>query len=179
MQDDTKYKGFISYAHSDKLYFNLIHKGITVHSQHLNFELEIWEDTQIPIGSKWHYAIQEKVIECDFSILLISSNFLNSEYIAENELKEFICKDYSGNFLIFPILINPCTFHTHPEISRRQFFMPRGDELGCPNISDMTYADLVKFNSDGLILPNPNRERYHIKLVDSLKHSIEESLNKK
>lgn len=173
------YKGFISYAHTDKLYFNLLHKGIAVHSRHLDIEWEIWEDTQIPIGSMWHTEIQQKVQDCDFAVLLISSSFLYSEYIAEFELKEFICRDYCGNFLIFPILINPCTFHKHPEISQRQFFMPQGDEFGCPHIPDMTYADLVRFNSDGQVLPNPNRERYHIKLVESLLNSIEGTLTNK
>lgn len=171
-----EYKGFISYAHADRLYFNLTHKGISVHSRHLDISWDIWDDSQIPIGSMWHTAIQEKVKECDFSVLLISSSFLYSEYIKENELKEFICKDYCGEFLIFPILIDPCTFYSHPEISQRQFFMSKGDEFGCPHIPDMTYADLVRFNSDGQILPNPNRERYHIRLVESLKKSIEESL---
>ena len=81
-----------------------------------------------------------------------------------------------GNFLMFPILVNPCTFIDHPEISQRQIFMPKGDELGLPNIPDMTYADLVRFDTYGQILPNPNIERYHIMLVRSLQDALNHKL---
>jgi hypothetical protein len=167
-----KYKAFVSYAHADKLYFDILMKGIRVHSNGLDVDWDIWEDSKIPIGEDWHKFIQQKVNECDFAVLFISGNFLFSDYISNSELKKFIIRDYSEDFFIFPILIDPCNFQKDRELAKKQFFICNGDEYGCPNIQDLTYADLVRITSEGKILPNPNRERYHLNLVGKIASSI-------
>lgn len=166
------YKAFVSYAHADKIYFDLLMKGIKVHSDGLDVNWDIWEDNKIPIGEDWHQFIQDKIQECDFAILFISGNFLYSDYISNHELKQFILRDYSDDFFIFPILIDPCNFKQDIELAKKQFFVCRGDEYGLPNIQDLTYADLVRITNDGRILPNPNRERYHMNLVSKMVASI-------
>lgn len=172
MQQSKKLKAFISYARADKLYFNLLKKGIAVHSNGMAIEWDIWEDTQIPLGTDWDTFIHQKIESSDFAILLISGNFLCSEYINEHELKEFIIRDCGGQFFIFPILIDPCNFKRNPDLSKKQFFMCSGEEYGLPNIPDLTYADLVRVSDNGQILPNPNRERYHMNLVDKIEEAI-------
>lgn len=166
------YKAFVSYAHADKIYFKELMRGIKVHSNGLNISWDIWEDTKIPIGQDWHNFIQNKIKECDFAILFISGNFLFSRYIVNHELKEFIIKDYNDDFFMFPILIDPCNFSKDKELAKRQFFICTGEEYGLPNIHDLTYADLVRITDNGVILPNPNRERYHMNLVTKILHSI-------
>lgn len=168
----SKMKAFISYARADKLYFNLLKKGIITHSNGMAIEWDIWEDTQIPIGTDWNEFIQRKIQECDFAILLISGNFLCSEYINQHELKEFIIRCCGTGFFIFPILIDPCYFKRNPELSSKQFFICSGEDYGLPNIPDLTYADLVRISDSGQILPNPNRERYHMNLVAKIEDAI-------
>jgi hypothetical protein len=172
MQLSNKLKAFIAYSRADKLYFKLLKKGIFTHSNGMTIEWDVWEDTQIPVGTNWNDFIQEKVKTCDFAILLISGNFLCSEYINTHELKEFIIRDCGNGFFTFPILIDPCNFKRNPELSQRQFFACSGDEYGLPNIPDLTYADLVRICDDGQILPNPNRERYHMNLVAKIEEAI-------
>ena len=168
----NNYKAFVSYARADKLYFNELMRGMEVHANGMGINWDVWEDTQIPVGEDWHGFIQEKVKECDFAILLISGNYLYSKYIADHELKEFIIKDYNGTFFIFPILIDPCNFSKDQELARRQFFTCSGDDYGLPNIAELTYADLVRISDKGVILPNPNRERYHMNLVTQIIQSV-------
>ena len=172
-QQNSKLKAFISYARADKLYFNLLKRGIAVHSNRMAIEWDSWEDTQIPVGADWDVFIQDKIQTCDFAILLISGNYLYSEYINENELKNFIIKDSGNSFFVFPILIEPCNFRKDPELSKKQFFACSGEDYGLPNIPDLTYADLVRISDGGKILPNPNRERYHINLVGKIEEAIE------
>lgn len=169
-------KAFISYARADKIYFNLIKRGIAMHSNGVSIDWDIWEDTQIPVGCDWNEFIEEKVKSCDFAILLISGNFLYSEYIKEHELKEFIIRCCGGDFFIFPILIDPCNFKSNPELSKKQFFMCCGEDYGMPNVPDLTYADLVRISDSGQILPNPNRERYHLDLVSKIEEAIKFNL---
>lgn len=171
-KSNGKLKAFVSYARADKLYFNLLKRGIVVHSNGMDIEWDVWEDTQIPIGTDWNEFIQEKIKTCDFAILLISGNFMCSEYIKEHELREFIIRECGDKFFTFPILIDPCNFKKNPDLGKRQFFVCSGDDYGLPNVPDLTYADLVRISDNGQILPNPNRERYHINLVAKIEEAI-------
>jgi len=168
------YKAFVSYAHADKFYFDVLMRGIKTHSDSdgLDISWDVWEDTRIPIGEDWNKFIQKEVQECDFAILLISGNFLFSKYIKDQELRQFILRDYNDEFFIFPILIDPCNFTKEKELAQKQFFICSGEEYGLPNIEDLTYADLVRITIEGVILPNPNRERYHMNLVEKMLESI-------
>jgi hypothetical protein len=167
-------KIFVSYSHEDELYFDLLLKGIKKHSKSLNFNWDVWEDTKLPIGEEWHDFIQEKVACCDVAMLMISANFFNSDYINQYELENFLRRKSTKNdIIIFPILIDPCFFDKASLISDINIFRAKGSRYDRPNIDDFTYADLVRMTSDGGILPNPMRERYHMDVVRTLNKSIE------
>lgn len=76
---------FISYSHRNK--------DILARLQvHLNpivawrKDVEIWDDTKITVGSKWQPAIAQAIDKCDVAILIVSADFIASEFIARNEL---------------------------------------------------------------------------------------------
>jgi hypothetical protein len=163
-------KIFISYAHADKIYFKLLIEGIKKFSKNsATIRWETWDDSRIAPGQLWHQAIKEQIHQCDFAILLVSGNFLYSDYIKREEFSEFLNRQRLEGFLFFPILVGPCDFSQWAELGERQFFIPTGDQFGEPEIKDFTYADLVtQTKSNGKILPNPHRERYHMALVKAL-----------
>ncbi len=54
------------------------------------FRYELWKDNDsVLLGEKWDAKIQEAITECDFGLLLVSPNFLGSEYVAKKELNTF------------------------------------------------------------------------------------------
>jgi hypothetical protein len=172
MKDKTQLNAFISYAHEDRIYFDLLLDGLKRHSKYMPIGWKIWEDTQIPVSVNWHDFIQNEVETCDFAILLISSNFLYSKYIKQHELGKFLKRERVDTFFVFPILIDPCNYQKYPQLSKIQFFSAKGEDYGKPNIKDLTYADLVMLSEDGKILPNPNRERYHMNLVEEIERAL-------
>ncbi|MCX7112806.1 MAG: toll/interleukin-1 receptor domain-containing protein [Proteobacteria bacterium] len=168
-------KAFVSYAHTDYLYFDLLLNGIKRHSKQFRIDWDIWEDTRIPIGSQWDELIKNRVISCNLAILLISSNFLYSEYIDQNELSIFIERSKNDkDLVVFPILIDPCFYRNAEFLSKIQLFSTTGSRYGKPTISDMTYADLVIFNTEGVVMPNPMRERFHMDVVSKIQSLIKE-----
>jgi WD40 repeat protein/uncharacterized protein YjbI with pentapeptide repeats/Cdc6-like AAA superfamily ATPase len=81
-------KIFLSYAHDDKelkeRFFSMIRSRLKT-SKEYRFTFSSDNDILLP-GLKWHKKLQKSIEECDFGLLLLSTNFLASDYIEKNEL---------------------------------------------------------------------------------------------
>jgi tetratricopeptide (TPR) repeat protein len=75
---------FISYSHQDPQWRDLLLKHLKPLMR--TEGLRVWSDTDIKAGEKWHDAINEAVSSASVAVLLVSVDFLNSEFIAEHEL---------------------------------------------------------------------------------------------
>lgn len=152
-------KVFISYAHIDNVYFEILIDHLKQNLKNsINFTFDFWDDRQIQIGALWDNEIQNNLKKSDLAILLISNNFLASEYIKAKEFGQLISEN--KDTYIIPLLLAPCDFYDWDELSKRQFFMPKGEKYGKPTLKDFTFADLITFRQDGVIIPNPNIDRY-------------------
>ena len=166
-------KIFISYAHKDEAYFRLFKDGIENHSKSskkLNWK--IWSDKEIPTGSLWHNVIQEEVKTCNAAILLVSANFLSSNYIENEEFLKFLRRNEEEGFIFLPVLLSDCDFTKWEKLSVRQFFYPQGIDYGLPRIDNISYSHLVEFSKDVIPLPNPFRETFHKKCVEAFENAI-------
>ncbi|MBA3555173.1 MAG: pentapeptide repeat-containing protein, partial [Gemmatimonadales bacterium] len=55
-----------------------------------DYRFEAWDDGEILPGEDWHAAIQRAIARCQFGLLLVSPEFLASEYIVAKELPAFV-----------------------------------------------------------------------------------------
>lgn len=164
-------KGFISYSGEDFEYCRLFFDGIKAHARGL--AIDLWLDSHIPIGGKWHETIQNRILNSDFAILLMSSTFFTSKYIKENEWDLFWKLMFTtNNFKCFPVKISPCDTSIWPDLNSIQRFAPRGKDYGMPNLRFITYADLVEFTKFGELIRNPNIERFHMNFVKAITFSF-------
>ena len=118
MQEVTK-SVFISYSHEDEEWLLELKKWLKpLDQQDL---IQIWDDSQIEAGDDWKQKIEEALADAKAAILLISIDFLTSEFITNNELPQLLERAEREGLTIFWIAVrqNPVE-ENYPEISRYQ-----------------------------------------------------------
>lgn len=106
-----KKKIFISYSHKDEELMQQISKHLKVYE--FNDSLSVWNDEDIRIGEDFEKKIRKAIDETDIAILLISTDFLVSDFIRNKEL-EWLEKRYEMNRLeIIPFILKPSNWETY------------------------------------------------------------------
>ena len=82
--------------------------------------IEIWSDSTIKTGDKWEEKIYKALLESNIAILLISADFMASDFIVENELPPLLSKAEAEGTKILPLIISPCRFSREPTLHRFQ-----------------------------------------------------------
>lgn len=103
----SRNKVFISYSHKDAKYLD----GLLPHLNYLekNKLIDLWVDTKIRPGEYWQIEIQRVLASAKVAILLISIDFLNSPFIAEDELPPLLLAAEAKGVTILPVILRPCT----------------------------------------------------------------------
>lgn len=113
-----KRKGvFISYSHADGEWLERLQK----HLRPLQREgIDVWDDTRLKAGEQWREEIREALAATKVAILLISADFLASEFIVTNELPPLLKAAEEDGATILPVIISPCRFTREESLSRFQ-----------------------------------------------------------
>ena len=109
---------FISYSHEDKDPLKRLH----VHLKPLEKKglVDIWDDTKIKTGQKWQEQIETALSRAAIAILVISADFLASDFIVENELPPILQKAGLEGTRVVPIILKPCRFSREEHLSQFQ-----------------------------------------------------------
>jgi len=109
---------FVSYCHEDKKHL----KRLQVHMRPLEKEglVDLWDDTKIKVGEKWKEEIANALSKAAIAILVISADFLASDFIVDNELPPILEKAELDGTRIVPIILKPCRFSRDKNLSKFQ-----------------------------------------------------------
>ncbi|MFN9645002.1 MAG: toll/interleukin-1 receptor domain-containing protein [Cyanobacteriota bacterium] len=134
-------KVFISYAHADKKWLNLLLK----HLKPLIREgLNVWSDQDILPGQQWPDEIDQSLASAKVAVLLLSADFLASDFIQDKEVPRFLPPAMNGQVIILPVLISPCRWD-RSEICRFQSPINPKEPLQSlqPNEREQALVDIV------------------------------------
>lgn len=117
---------FVSYSHADKKWLDLLQ----VHMKPMirDHDVIMWSDRKIRGGEKWRSEIDTALLETKVAILLVSSNFLASDFISDNELPPILKAAEKEGVTIIQIIINFCAFGDSP-LSKFQAMNDPGQPL--------------------------------------------------
>jgi hypothetical protein len=111
---------FISYSHQNRDWFRRLRRHLRPLERlgHVN----VWADTDLVPGDDWRAMIEAELDRAKVAILLITGDFLESEFIDEVELPRLLEAAESGGCRIWPLIVSPTVFADLPELSRFQAF---------------------------------------------------------
>lgn len=108
---------FVSYSHSDDYWLSRLQVHLKPLVRH--GRIETWDDTQIQVGDEWRSEIRKAVENCSVAVLLISADFMASDFIDSNELPPLLEAARQRGVRIYPVLVSSSYFEDS-ELSRFQ-----------------------------------------------------------
>ena len=111
-------KVFISYSHQDTDWLN----RLRVHLKPLvrDYALDIWDDTQIKPGERWLDEIERAIQSAKVALLVVSADFLASDFIANNELPPLLEAAKKDGAVIMSLIVSPSRFTSTESLSQFQ-----------------------------------------------------------
>ena len=116
-------KVFYSYAHKDEGLRRELDAALAVLRR--NGVIQDWSDRSILPGGNWTEEIDDKLASADLVLLLISSDFVQSEYCWGVELQAALARHQAGKARVVPILLRPVYWKGAP-FAKLQALPPDG-----------------------------------------------------
>jgi hypothetical protein len=111
-------KVFISYSHQDAQWLRRLQAHIRPLER--DYDIQIWDDTKIEPGSNWRENIKKAIESAKVAVLLISADFLASDFIAADELPPLLEAARTEGAIILPVILSPSGFSRTKILSQFQ-----------------------------------------------------------
>ena len=109
---------FISYSHKDKEWLDRLNVHLAPIKR--NHSIIIWDDTTLKPGMQWDAEIKKALGSIQAAILLLSADFLASEYIYNEELPTILEAAAKKGATILSVIISPCLLSSVPKLAAIQ-----------------------------------------------------------
>jgi hypothetical protein len=132
---------FISYAHTDEAYL----RCLDTHLAPLKREglIKSWQDRMINPGADWATDIDRNLAEADIVLLLVSPDFVASDYCFEKEMQLAFDRQTRGEAHIVPVIIRPVDFGKMP-FAKLQALPKKAKPVSTWSNLDEAWLDVVQ-----------------------------------
>jgi replicative DNA helicase len=102
----------VSYSHQDEMHRQFLEKALApLKRQGL---IDLWSDHRIAPGADIDAEVQRKIESVDIVLLLISPDFINSDYCYQKELDYALKRHEASDCVVLPIILRACDWHPLP-----------------------------------------------------------------
>ncbi|MEQ8271739.1 toll/interleukin-1 receptor domain-containing protein [Algiphilus sp.] len=143
---------FVSYSHADSEH--LLRMKVHLRPYERKGQVDLWADTKIKSGQNWRQEIEAALDRAAVAVLLVSADFLASDFVVENELPPLLEAAQAEGVLILPVILKPCAFGTTKELSQFQAVNPPSSAM--------------------ISLGEAERESIWVKLAKSVSEAVQE-----
>ncbi len=136
---------FYSYAHKDEELRNQLDKHLIL-LQRQGF-LSAWYDRDIRAGGDWSSEIDAHLESAQIILLLISADFLASDYCYDVEMQRALERHQAGDARVIPIILRPVDWRPDTSLSRLQALPTNGKPVitwPSPPLYDAAFEDIAK-----------------------------------
>jgi hypothetical protein len=109
---NSKLSVFISYSHKDEGTKEKLDVALSALKR--SEKILTWNDRKITPGTEWDEKIKSELSNADIILLLISADFLASDYIWNIEIKKAIERHENKEAVVIPIFCRSCDFTDMP-----------------------------------------------------------------
>ena len=103
---------FFSYSHADEALRDQLEKQLSLLKR--QGVIETWHDRRIGAGEELDPAISAHVETDDIILLLISADFLASDYCYDREMLRAMERHATGEATVIPVILRACDWHGAP-----------------------------------------------------------------
>lgn len=103
---------FFSYSHADETLRDQIEKQLAMLKRQR--VIETWHDRRIGAGENIHTSIDDHINTDDIILLLISSDFLASDYCYDIEMQRAMERHERNEAIVIPVILRACDWHSAP-----------------------------------------------------------------
>ena len=103
---------FISYSHKDHELREELEKHLSI-LKHLGV-ISTWHDRQIPAGAEWRDAIDDNLRTARLILLLVSPDFIASDYCYGVEVRHAMDRHEAGEARVVPVILRPVMWDQAP-----------------------------------------------------------------
>src|SRR5713101_7735754 len=103
---------FFCYAREDEALLN----KLKTHLRPLQRQglIDVWYDRDISAGTEWEQEIKEHLNSAQIVLLLVSPDFMDSEYCYNVEMKRALERDARGEAKVIPVTLRPVYWYGEP-----------------------------------------------------------------
>lgn len=120
---DDLVRVFVSYAREDRRWLDPDYRFALI-----PFLMEslrrhravFWFDKELKPGDEFGRLILSQIDQSQIALLIVSQNFLNSEFIENREMPRIAERARLGQMIVVPVLVEPCDWSEYPFLADRQ-----------------------------------------------------------
>lgn len=119
---------FISYSNKDEKWKERLRLYLKPAEQ--SGRISVWDYQLVEPSGQWNAHLQGAIKKARVAVLLISADYLASEWVTTQEAPQLLKRHEHENLLLFPILIRPCNWMEVDWLVRMRMFPRDGKPLG-------------------------------------------------
>lgn len=103
---------FFSYSHADEDLRDQLEKQLAMLTR--QGVIETWHDRRIGAGQELGQVIDDHINSDDIILLLVSPDFIASDYCYDIEMKRAMERHDAGEAIVIPVILHACDWHHAP-----------------------------------------------------------------
>lgn len=133
---------FVSYSHED----DSLRQKLGAHLSLLKRQnvIDEWHDRLIDAGEAWADRIDQRLESAAIILLLVSADFIASDYCYEREMKRALERDDAGTARVIPVILREVDNWQAAPFGRLQALPDRGKPVSSWSNEDAALADVAR-----------------------------------